>query len=73
MDAIDDAITDVNEARANLGAYISRLEFAGANIANSIENLDAARSVLLDVDMAAEMSNFSSKQVMMQASVAMLA
>ena len=73
MDAIDDAIADVNEARANLGAFISRFEYAGANIATSVENLDAARSVLLDVDMAAEMSNFSSKQVMMQASVAMLA
>ena len=73
MDALDDALSDVNEARANLGAMLSRFEYAGANLATTVENLDAARSVLLDVDMAAEMSNFSSKQVLLQASVAMLA
>ena len=70
---IDDAIASINTARADVGASISRFEFASANVANTIENLDAARSVLMDVDMAAEMSNFSSKQVMLQASVAMLA
>ncbi len=70
---LDTAITNVNTARANIGAYMSRFDSAGATIANTVENLDAARSTLLDVDMAAEMSNFSSKQVMMQASVAMLA
>jgi len=73
LTALDTAITNVNTARANIGAYMSRFDSASATIANTVENLDAARSVLLDVDMAAEMSNFSSKQVMMQASVAMLA
>ena len=72
-DILDNAISQINEDRANVGALISRFEFASANLATSIENLDAARSTLMDVDMAAEMSNFSSKQVMMQASVAMLA
>ena len=71
--AIDTALESINEMRANVGASISRFEFASANVANTIENMDAARSVLMDVDMAAEMSNFSSKQVMLQASVAMLA
>ena len=71
--AIDTAIANINGQRADVGASMSRFEFASANVANTIENLDAARSVLMDVDMAAEMSNFSSKQVMLQASVAMLA
>ncbi len=73
VDIIDGALSQINEARADVGALISRFEFASANVATTIENLDSARSTLLDVDMAAEMSNFSSKQVMMQASVAMLA
>ena len=73
MTALDTAIANVNEGRANLGALLARFEYAGANLATTVENIDAARSVLLDVDMAAEMSNFSSKQVLMQASVAMLA
>ena len=72
-DMIDGALAHINTARADVGAGISRFEFAAANVANTVENLEAARSVLMDVDMAAEMSNFSSKQVMLQASVAMLA
>jgi len=72
-DIIDNAISQINEDRANVGALISRFDFASANLATSVENLDSARSTLMDVDMAAEMSNFSSKQVMTQASVAMLA
>jgi flagellin len=63
----------MNSARASLGALMSRFEFASANLATSIENLDAARSTLLDVDMAAEMTQFTSLQVLTQAGVAMLA
>lgn len=71
--ALDDAISTLNEARATLGSKMSRFEFAQANLATSIENLEAARSTLLDVDMAAEMTKFTSAQVLTQASVAMLA
>ena len=60
-------------ARATLGAQMSRFDFVSANLATSVENIDAARSTLMDVDVAAEMANYSSKQVVMQASVAMLA
>jgi len=67
------AIDQVSTARANIGANQSRLEFAGANVSTSIENLDAARSQLLDLDVAGEMTKFSSKQVLEQAGVAMLA
>ncbi len=59
--------------RATMGAMMSRFDYASANVATTIENMDAARSVLMDVDVAAEMATFSSKQVIMQASVAMLA
>ncbi|MGD9508695.1 MAG: flagellin [Geminicoccaceae bacterium] len=71
--AIDTAIGDVLSARATLGAQMSRFDFVSANLATSVENIDAARSTLLDVDVAAEMANYSSRQVVMQASVAMLA
>jgi flagellin len=71
--ALDTAISSVNEARANTGAMISRFEFVSANLATSIENLDAARSSLMDVDMAEEMSRFTSAQVLTQAATAMLA
>jgi flagellin len=37
-----------------------------------VENTEAARSALLDLDVAQEMSNFTSKQILVQAGVAML-
>ena len=71
--ALDGAVDTLNGARANMGAAMSRLDFVSANLAVSVENLDSARSTLMDVDVAAEMANFSAKQVMMQASVSMMA
>jgi flagellin len=70
---LDTAIETLLTERATVGSLMSRFDYAGANIATQVENMDAARSVLMDVDVAAEMSNFSAKQVVMQASVAMLA
>ena len=70
---ITNAIDQLNDTRAEIGASMNRLEFAAANIATTLENTEAARSNLLDLDMASEMSNFTSKQILQQAGVAMLA
>jgi flagellin len=67
------AITDLATARSNIGAVQSRLDFAQANIATSTENVEAARSQLMDLDVASEITTFTSKQVLMQAGVSMLA
>ncbi|MEQ9349437.1 MAG: flagellin, partial [Alphaproteobacteria bacterium] len=67
------ALDLINVSRANIGANQNRLEFAAANLAVTIENSDAARSDLLDLDVAAEMTAFTSKQILMQAGVSMLA
>ncbi len=73
LEAVNNAIDSLNEFRADLGANQNRLEFASDNLNVSIENAEASRSTLLDLDIAAEMTKFSSKQVLMQAGVAMLA
>jgi flagellin len=70
---ITDAILRLSTIRANIGASQNRLEFASVNLATSIENTEAARSDLLDLDVAREMTNFTSKQILMQAGIAMLA
>ena len=70
---VSTAIDQLSTARALIGANQSRLEFAGANVSTAIENLEASRSQLLDLDVAAEMTYFTSKQVLEQAGVAMLA
>lgn len=73
LNAINGAIDSLNNSRANVGASQNRLEFAAANLASTIENQEAARSSLLDLDVAAEMTKFTSKQILMQAGVSMLA
>jgi flagellin len=72
-DLISIAIVTLNTSRASVGAYQNRLEFAAANIDTTVENTEAARSNLLDLDLASEMSKFTAKQVLLQAGVAMLA
>ena len=71
--ALSNAIDTLNVARADLGASQNRLEFASSNLATAVENTEAARSSLLDLDVAAEMSTFTSKQILVQAGVSMLA
>ena len=71
--AVDGAISSVNTFRANLGAYQNRLEHAIANLGVSQENLTASESRIRDVDMAAEMVNFTKTGILQQAGQAILA
>ena len=73
LEAINSAIDTLNEFRSDVGAAQNRLDFAFANLNISVENAEAARSTLVDLDLAQEMTSFSSKQVLLQAGVAMLA
>jgi flagellin len=70
---IDDAIDQVNSARADLGALQSRFESAVANIEIQIENLSAARGRIVDADFAKETANLSRTQILQQAGTAMVA
>lgn len=71
--AIDTAIGTVSSRRADAGALMSRFEFRGQQIDTSIENLDAAQSAIMDVDVAAEQSKLASAEVLTDASIAALA
>jgi len=71
--ALANAIDTLNQSRSDVGAAQNRLSFAAQNLATAIENAEAARSTLLDLDVAAEMTVFTSKQVLLQTGIAMLA
>lgn len=73
LTTIDSAISSLTSARGTIGASMNRLSYAAANLATTIENSQAADSVIRDVDMAAEMTNFTKQQILMQAGTAMLA
>jgi flagellin len=72
-DTLDSAIDKVTAVRAEVGALQSRFNFAAANVESSISNQDSARGVLLDTDIAAESTAFSTAQVQLQAGISVLA
>lgn len=73
LTAIDTAIKHANTALGKIGAAQNRIEFASSNTLTAIQNMSAAESVIRDVDMAAEMTQFTKNQILQQAGTAMLA
>lgn len=73
LDSVDAAISTLAGTRGDIGAYMNRLSYASANLATTIENVQAAESVIRDVDMANEMTTFTKNQILLQAGTAMLA
>jgi flagellin len=71
--SIDEAIQTVSAERAKLGAFQNRLEHTINNLGTASENLTAAESRIRDVDMAAEMMEFTKMNILSQAATAMLA
>jgi len=70
---INNAIEQVSAERSKLGAIQNRLEHTINNLGTSAENLQAAESRIRDLDMAAEMMEFTKNNILQQAATAMLA
>jgi flagellin len=73
MDAIDTAITSINQFMSQIGANQNRLQYTMENLEVSIENFSASESTIRDVDMAEEVTNFTKLQILQQSGIAMLA
>ena len=71
--ALAEGISNVDSARATLGASMSRLEYAADNLTNVAQNSAAARSRIMDADYAAETTELARTQIIQQAGTAMLA
>ena len=69
---IDEALTQVNDKRAQFGAVQNRFEAVISNLQVSVENESAARGRIMDADFAAETANLSRSQILQQAGTAML-
>lgn len=70
---VDQALTQLNSQRADLGAYQNRLESSSRSLMIGSENLQAAESRIRDTNMAQESSLLAKNQVLTQAATAMLA
>jgi len=71
--AIDGAVGQIDRIRGDLGALQNRFESTIANLQNVSENLSAARSRILDADIAQETSAMTKNNILQQAGVAILA
>ncbi|MCR4798156.1 MAG: flagellin [Lachnospiraceae bacterium] len=69
---MDEAIAQINQIRASLGAYTNRLESAVSSLDQTSENMNAAISRISDVDMALEMTEYTRLNVLTQASTSAL-
>jgi flagellin len=70
---IDAAIDQVSSQRAQFGAVQNRLDHTLKNLAIYQENLQSSESRIRDVDMAAEMVEFTKLQILQQSGTAMVA
>jgi len=73
LDAINLAITSVNQQRGKLGALESRLEVTINNLQVASENFKAAESRIRDVDVATEAAELTRLNILQQAGAAILA
>ena len=67
------AIGTVDSIEAGVGAIQNQLQAVAANLTVGQQNLTAANSQLVDVNMAQVMTSFSTDQILMQTGTAMLA
>jgi len=70
---IDEAITKVSAERSKLGSIQNRLDHTINNLGTASENLTSSESRIRDVDMAAEMMEFTKNNILSQAAQSMLA
>lgn len=71
---VDAAVNQVSDVRAKLGSFQKNIiETNMRSLAVAQENLTAADSTIRDVDIAAEMTNFTKMQILQQSGVSVLA
>ena len=70
---IDQAIDEVTDIRAEMGSFqANTLESQLNNLRVAAENLTAARSSIVDADFAAEVSEFTKQQILLQTGMSTL-
>jgi flagellin len=73
IDRVDGAIKYVSSVRGRLGAFQNRLESTINSLDITSENMTSAYSRIMDVDMAEEMTSYTTYQILAQAGTSMLA
>jgi len=72
ISGIDAALSAVSAAAGEFGSVQNRIQYTQSNLEVYSQNLSSAVSGIVDVNMAAEMTNFTKEQVLTQAGVSIL-
>lgn len=70
---LDEALSKITDVRSKIGAYQNRLDSAIASLDTTGENVTHAMARVADTDMASEITEYTSKNVLVQAGESMLA
>ena len=73
IEITDNTLRQLNNLRSKIGALQNRLESTRRNLSTTYENLSAARSRILDADIAVETAEMTKMQILQQAGLAVLA
>ncbi|MCB0328267.1 MAG: VCBS repeat-containing protein [Bdellovibrionales bacterium] len=73
LDSMSDALNAISTERAGIGAMQSRLSYAVRNLASRSENVERARSQIVDADIASESATLVKTNILQQAGAAVLA
>lgn len=66
QEAVDNAISTVNDFRAEIGSTQNQLQSASSNLLTQFTQTSAASSIIQDIDFAKESSNFSKQNILAQ-------
>ena len=69
---IDAAIDSISTKRSTIGAMMNRLDAAASSLTTTIENNTAAKSTIMDADIAEESAEYTRQQILQQTSSALL-
>lgn len=73
LDAVKLAVEQLAKNRSTEGASLTRLNYSKDQLTVQRTNIDAAKSVITDVDVATESTNFAKQNILVQSGTAMLA
>ena len=68
---IDSAIDTISTNKSTIGAVMNRLETAEESLITTVENATAAKSTIMDADIAEESANYVQNQILQQTSSAL--
>ena len=69
---LDTAINTISSNKSTIGAVMNRLEAAETSLVTTIENATAAKSTIMDADVAEESAEYTKNQILQQTSAALL-